>query len=335
MNRPPSLRQKRSEQPFLSVVIPCYNEEKALPILHERLTAVLGQHFQRYEIVLANDGSRDGTARVIRELTEADAHVRGVDLSRNFGHQLCLTAGLDHARGDVIVMMDADLQDPPELIPDMLAKWRAGADVVYAVRKKRHGETLFKKATAAAFYRLMRFVTKIDIPVDTGDFRLIDRVALDAVLSLRESNRFLRGMFVWVGFRQEPIHYEREARVAGETHYPFRKMLRFAIDAITSFSWVPLQLAVWLGLLVATLSFLYGLHVLYLGIMGRGVAGWPSMMATVLFLGGVQLITIGLLGEYLGRLFDEVKGRPLYIVREVIEREEAATADAANTRVES
>ncbi len=313
--------KQRPEHPFISIVIPCYNEEESLPHLYERLTEVLDQVGEKYEIILANDGSRDNTGLVINDLVDKDARIRGVHLSRNFGHQLCLTAGLDHARGDVIVMMDADLQDPPELVNEMLAKWREGADVVYAQREKREGETFFKKITAAAFYRFMRFLTKIDLPVDTGDFRLIDRVALDAVLSLRESNRFLRGMFVWVGFRQEPVKYVRQARIAGETHYPLRKMVRFAFDAITSFSWVPLQFAVWLGLAAATFSFFYGINVVSTAMQGNTVPGWASTVVTVLFLGSVQLITIGLLGEYLGRVFDEVKGRPLYVVREVAERE--------------
>lgn len=270
---------------------------------------------------------------MIRDLAAADPHVRGVDLARNFGHQSCLTAGLDHARGDVILMMDADLQDPPELLPKMLKRWRAGADVVYAVRKERKGESVFKKATATIFYRLLKASTSISIPLDTGDFRLIDRDALNAVLSLRESNRFLRGLFSWVGFRQEPIYYVRQERFAGETKYPLRKMVRFAIDGLTSFSAAPLQLAVWLGLITATISFLYGFNVIWKGMAGHTVPGWASTTVSVLFLGGVQLISIGLLGEYIGRIFEEVKARPLYLVREVIEQNKevtSATADSTN-----
>ncbi len=308
----------RPPRPFVSVVVPCYNEEESLPVLHRRLTKVLSSVTDQYEIVLSNDGSRDGTLETIRKLAVADPHVRGVDLSRNFGHQVCLTAGLDHARGEVIVMMDADLQDPPELIPRMIERWRAGADIVYAVRRKREGESFFKKATAAVFYRILRASTKVAIPVDTGDFRLIDRCALDAVLAVRESNRFLRGLFSWVGFRQEPIYYNRRARYAGETKYPLRKMIRFAMDGVTSFSTAPLRVAVWLGLMTAGFAFLYGLRVIYQGMAGLTVPGWASTTVSVLFLGGIQLVTIGLLGEYVGRIFDEVKRRPLYLVREVI-----------------
>lgn len=310
---------RRSLRPFISVVVPCYNEEESLPELYRRVAKVLDGCTDRWELVLANDGSRDKTADVMRDLVEKDPRVRAVDLARNFGHQLCLTAGLDHARGEVVLMIDADLQDPPELLPRMLERWRAGADVVYAVRKKRKGESLFKKLTAAVFYRLLLSMTKIAIPVDTGDFRLIDRKALDAVLSIRETNRFLRGLFTWIGFRQEPIYYVRQERFAGETKYPLKKMIRFAIDGMTSFSAVPLQFAMWLGLIVASGAFLYGLRVLWQGMQGHTVPGWASTTVSVLFLGGVQLFTIGLLGEYIGRIFDEVKRRPLYLVREVIE----------------
>ncbi len=319
---------QRPERPFLSVVIPCYNEEDSLPTLHERLTKVLRKATDRYEIIFANDGSRDRTLLVIKDLARRDPHVRGVDLSRNFGHQLCLTAGLDHARGEAVVMMDADLQDPPELLPRMIAKWRLGADVVYAVRKKRQGEGAFKRMTAAGFYRLLKFFTKISIPVDTGDFRLIDRRALDAVLAIRESNRFLRGLFSWVGFRQEPVYYVRQRRYAGVTKYPLSKMIRFAMDGITSFSSAPLRIAMWVGLGAAGVAFLYSLSVLYSGFWGGGVPGWASTTLSVLFLGGVQLFTIGLLGEYIGRVFDEVKRRPLYLVREVIENEAVAQQES-------
>ncbi|MBI1289691.1 glycosyltransferase [bacterium] len=313
----------RGPRPFVSVVVPCYNEQESLPALHERLSRVLAESTDRYEIILANDGSRDRTLEIMRSLVEQDPHVRAVDLSRNFGHQVCLTAGLDHARGEVIMMIDADLQDPPELLPQMIEKWRAGADVVFAVREKRQGESWFKLLTAAAFYRLLRWSTKIDIPLDTGDFRLIDRRALRAVLELRERNRFLRGLFTWVGFHQEPIYYTREARFAGETKYPLQKMIRFAMDGITSFSALPLHLSFWVGLTAAAIAFLYSLRVLYQGWTGGTVPGWASNTISVLFLGGVQLVMIGVLGEYISRIFDEVKGRPLYLVREVIESDES------------
>lgn len=311
----------RPERPFISVVVPCYNEEEVLPELYRRVMKVLRKCTDRYELVLANDGSRDGTLAVICDLAEKDSSVVGVNLARNFGHQSCLTAGLDQARGDVILMIDADLQDPPELLPKMLKKWRQGADVVYAVRRERKGESAFKRATASLFYRLLKFSTNISIPLDTGDFRLIDRKALNAVLSLRETNRFLRGLFSWIGFNQEPIYYVRQERYAGETKYPLRKMFRFAVDGLTSFSTAPLHVAVWLGLLTAMISFLYGLNVIWQALNGQTVPGWASTTVSVLFLGGVQLFSIGLLGEYIGRIFDEVKARPLYLVRDVIKQQ--------------
>ena len=309
--------QTRPERPFVSVVVPCYNEEEVLRELHRRVTRVLRKVAGDWELILVNDGSADRTLELIREIASEDPHVRGVDLSRNFGHQLALTAGLDQARGQAIIMIDADLQDPPELFGRMIEKWHQGADVVYAVRKKRRGESWFKLATASLFYRLLRLSTQIAIPLDTGDFRLIDRRALAAVLSIRESNRFLRGLFGWVGFRQEPVYYVRRERFAGETKYPFGKMLRFAIDGLTSFSTAPLRLAVWLGLASAGLAFVYGLKVLYEGLTGGTVPGWASTTLSVLFIGGIQLFTIGVLGEYIGRIYDEVKRRPLYLVREV------------------
>jgi len=302
--------------PFISAVVPCYNEEENLPILHERLTKVFQSLGRPYEIVLVDDGSRDRTFAVIAELSRKDPCVRGVSLSRNFGHQICLTCGLDHARGEVVAMMDADLQDPPELIGEMLKKYEEGYDVVYAVRTRREGETMFKKATAALFYRILRFFTRIDIPVDTGDFRLISRRALDSVLSLRERNRFLRGLFSWVGFRQIGVPYVRPARLKGETKYPLRKMVRFALDGITSFSTFPLHAASFLGMLAALAGFLYGLRVFYIAMIGKPVPGWASLMVVVLFFGGVQLFTLGVLGDYVGRIFDEVKRRPLYFVRD-------------------
>lgn len=315
----PKPTSRRPERPFISFVVPCYNEEETLPVLHERISAVARKATDRYEIVLANDGSADGTLDAIRALVERDPHVRGVDLSRNFGHQVCLTAALDHARGEVILMLDADLQDPPELLPRMLRKWRQGADVVYAVRKSRKGESIFKLLTAKVFYRLLKWCTRINIPVDTGDFRLIDAHALRAMLSLRERNRFLRGMFSWVGFRQEPVYYVRQERYAGTTKYPLGKMIRLAIDGITSFSIIPLRVASVLGILSACVAFLYSLRVLYSGIFGGGVPGWASTTMSILFIGGIQLFTIGILGEYIGRIFEEVKRRPNYFVREIIE----------------
>lgn len=303
-------------RPFLSIVIPVYNEEESLDELHRRLVATGERIDGGWEVVFVNDGSSDASIDVLRRLAAADSHVRVVGLSRNFGHQMALTAGLDHAAGEVIVMMDADLQDPPELIPKMIAKWRQGFDVVYAVRRKRQGETAFKKATAAAFYRVLRTMTRIEIPVDTGDFRLISRRALDSLKQVRERSRYLRGLFAWIGYQQAPVYYVRAARFAGETKFPMRRMMRFAIDAITSFSAVPLQFATWLGFVSATIGFLYGARVLYEAVTGGTVAGWASLMVVTLFFGGIQLLTLGILGEYVGRIFDEVKQRPLYLASE-------------------
>lgn len=326
--------QQQNAPFFLSVVVPCFNEEESLGELHRRLSRVLPRITDRYEIIFSNDGSNDQTWEVISSLAESDPHVRGIDLSRNFGHQLCLTAGLDHARGDAVVMMDADLQDPPELIAKMVKKWRSGAEVVYAVRKGRDGESFFKLLTAKVFYRILRLVAGVNIPLDTGDFRLIDRRALDAVLDLRESNRFLRGMFCWIGFRQAPVYYQRKERYAGESKYPLAKMIRFAIDGITSFSSAPLKVAVWLGLLVAVISFIYGVDVFLQGMRGDTVPGWASTTVSVLFLGGVQLVTIGILGEYIGRIYSEVKKRPLYLVREVLEKKQSESGISTPPRKE-
>ena len=304
--------------PVLSVVVPVFNEEGNLAELHRRLAAVLPSVVDSWEIVFVDDGSRDRSWQLIRDLAAADPHVRGVRFSRNFGHQMAFAAGLDHARGDAVVIMDADLQDPPELIPELVARWREGHEVVYAVRTRREGETLFKKLTASVFYRLLRRITQVEIPVDTGDFRLMGRRALEAFRRLPERHRFTRGLVAWVGFSQVGVPYARAARKAGETNYPLRKMLRFAVDAITSFSHVPLQLATWLGFLTSLFAFAYIVVVVVLKFVGISWPGYTSLMAAILFLGGVQLVMIGLLGEYLGRVYDEVKGRPLYLVQDTV-----------------
>ena len=304
--------------PVLSVVVPVFNEEGNLPELHRRLAAVLPAVVDSWEIVFVDDGSRDRSWKLIRDLAAADPHVRGVRFSRNFGHQMAFAAGLNHARGDAVVIMDADLQDPPELIPELVARWREGHEVVYAVRTRREGETLFKKLTASVFYRLLRRITQVEIPVDTGDFRLMGRRALEAFRRLPERHRFTRGLVAWVGFSQVGVPYARAARKAGETNYPLRKMLRFAVDAITSFSHVPLQLATWLGFLTSLFAFAYIVVVVVLKFVGISWPGYTSLMAAILFLGGVQLVMIGLLGEYLGRVYDEVKGRPLYLVQDTV-----------------
>ena len=280
----------------------------------QRTCAALADY--RFELILVNDGSADRTPELLDRIASADPRVRVVHLSRNFGHQAALTAGLEHAVGNAVAMIDADLQDPPELIPSMVDHWQQGADVVYAVRREREGESAFKLATASWFYKLFNMLTQVDLEPNSGDFRLLDRRALDALLSMTERSRFLRGMTVWVGFRQTAISYERDARHAGETKYTLRKMLRFSLDAIASFSHLPLQLATYVGLLSAGLAFIAIPVVIGLRIAGSYLPGFGSITIAILLLGGIQLIALGVIGEYVGRIYDEVKHRPLYIVRE-------------------
>ena len=307
-------------KPLLSIVVPLYNEELVLHELYERLTAMIERAQLRCEVIMVNDGSRDGTMEIARRICRMDARFKLIGLSRNFGHQMAVTAGLDNASGDAVVIIDADLQDPPEVIPEMVEKWQAGNDVVYGVRSRRAGETLFKRVSASLFYRLLRRATNVDIPVDTGDFRLMDRAVVDQLRDMRERFRFLRGMVSWVGFRQTKVEYERAARFAGETKYPLPKMLRFAIDGMLSFSHVPLKFASMFGFLASAIAFLalaYGIVIRFF-FPERAIAGWASVFVAVLFIGGVQLICIGILGEYLGRMYDEVKRRPLYIAQELL-----------------
>jgi polyisoprenyl-phosphate glycosyltransferase len=299
---------------LLSVVAPVYNEEELIEKFVERACAAVADH--PFELVLVNDGSSDATPQLLDRLAEADARVRVIHLSRNFGHQAALTAGLEHATGDVVAMIDADLQDPPELIPRMIDQWTTGADVVYAVRKQRDGETAFKLATASWFYKLFDKLAQVDLEPNSGDFRLLDRRALDALLSMTERSRFLRGMTVWVGFRQTAVPYERDARAAGETKYTLRKMLRFSLDAIASFSHLPLQLATYVGLLSAGVAFVAIPIVIGLHFAGSYLPGFGTITIAILLIGGIQLIALGVIGEYVGRIYDEVKHRPLYIVRE-------------------
>jgi dolichol-phosphate mannosyltransferase len=269
-----------------------------------------------FELVMVNDGSSDTTPELLDRIAASDPRVRVIHLSRNFGHQAALTAGLEHARGDVVVMLDADLQDPPELIPDMIARWSQGAEVVYAVRRERSGETAFKLATASWFYKLFNKLAQVDLEPNSGDFRLLDRRALDALLTMTERSRFLRGMTVWVGFSQTAISYERDARHAGETKYTLRRMLRFSLDAIASFSHLPLQLATYAGILSAGVAFVAIPVVIVLRIADSYLPGFSSITIAILLLGGIQLIALGVIGEYVGRIYDEVKHRPLYIVRD-------------------
>jgi polyisoprenyl-phosphate glycosyltransferase len=302
------------EPTLLSVAAPMHDEEATVAQFHARVaTALEGVPF---ELVIVDDGSRDGTPDTLARLAAEDERVKVVTLSRNFGHQAALTAALEHTSGDVVVMLDGDLQDPPEVIPDMLDRWREGADVVYAVRSRREGETAFKRTTASWFYRLFRGLADIDLEPESGDFRLMDRRALDALLAMPERNRFLRGMSVWVGFTQTAVTFEREARTGGRTKYTLGRMLRFSFDAITSFSYRPLQIATLLGFVFSALAFLaipLAIVARYTNIYERGV---PSVIVVVLLLGGIQLICVGIIGEYVGRIYDEVKHRPLYVVRD-------------------
>ena len=302
--------------PELTVVVPAFNEQENILPTYERLVAALEQHVAGLEVLFVDDGSRDATWQRISELAARDPRVRGISFARNFGHQAALTAGVDAASGRAVVIIDADLQDPPEVIPDMIARWREGYEVVYGQREQRDGETAFKKVTAAAFYRLLRRITKVEIPVDTGDFRLMGPRAVAAFRSLPERNRFIRGLVSWIGFPQIAVRYHRHARQAGETKYPLRRMVRLALDGITSFSFLPLRLATWLGFAVSLVSLLYIVVVIVLKVLGINWPGYTSMMASILFLGGVQMVMIGVLGEYVARIFDEVKRRPLYLVGE-------------------
>jgi dolichol-phosphate mannosyltransferase len=302
---------------LVSIVVPCYNEEAVLREFHRRLVSVLEDLEDTFEIVYADDGSRDLTSVVLREIQAGTSQVRVVSLSRNFGHQIAVTAGLEHARGDAVVIIDADLQDPPEVIPEMIARWRDGYDVVYGLRSERAGETRFKLWTAKAFYRLINRVSEIEIPLDVGDFRLLDRKVLDALLSMPERDRFLRGMVSWIGFKQGAVIYDRAPRRAGESKYAFMKMLRFAVDSVISFSFAPLRLAIWLGFLALIASFGGIIYALVIRLYTNDwVRGWASIFTAMLFLGGVQLITLGIVGEYIGRIYAEVKRRPLYVVQE-------------------
>lgn len=303
-----------------SIIAPIYNEKDNLPELHRRVTEVMNSTGETWELVLVDDGSTDGSTDILRNLAKTDSHIRPVIFARNFGHQVAVTAGLDYSRGDAVVVIDADLQDPPELILEMAKKWKEGYEVVYAVRAEREGESWFKLWTASLFYRLISRITDVDIPLDTGDFRLMDRKVVRVMNQMRERHRFLRGMSAWVGFKQIGVDYKRAARVAGETKYPFRKMFRLALNAITGFSYFPLQVATYFGFVSAGLAILAIPVVVYLRASGsQAFFGQASTLIAVLFLGGVQLISLGILGEYIGRLYDEAKGRPLYIVREAPE----------------
>jgi polyisoprenyl-phosphate glycosyltransferase len=314
----PTLLASQSAPLEVSVVIPVYNEEHTLPLLLQRLYAVLGGLGQPWELLFVDDGSRDGSLELLREAQAQHAEIRVVELSRNFGKEVAVSAGLDHARGRAVIVMDADLQDPPELIPELLDKWREGYDAVYATRQARHGEGWLKRGSAALFYYLLSKTSDIPIPRNTGDFRLMDRVVVESLRQLPEHSRFMKGLFAWVGFRQTALHFDRPARAQGRTKWNFAGLLRLSLDGLTSFSTLPLKFAGYLGMLVSLAAFAYSLfliaRVMFLGI---DVPGYASLMVVVLFLGGLQLFTLGVIGEYLGRVFIEVKRRPLYVVRKL------------------
>jgi polyisoprenyl-phosphate glycosyltransferase len=310
----------RAEGPgavLYSAIIPVYNEAEVVPALYWRLTRIMEGLGELYEIIFVDDGSRDDSPALLRELWEKDTRVKFLSLSRNFGHQIAITAGLDHSAGQAVIVMDADLQDPPELIPQLIEQWRKGFDLVFAVRQQRRGDGLFKRATAALFYRIFRYLSATDIPMDAGDFRLMSRRAVEALKVIRERNRFIRGLAGWIGFPQTSVPFVRDVRQAGETKYSLKTMVRFAFNGIISFSLVPLQLAGYFGFVVSATSFVYLAYAVWLKLFtDRVVLGWTSVMVAMLFLGGVQLISLGIIGEYLGRIYEEVKQRPLYIIGE-------------------
>ncbi len=302
-------------RPIFSVVVPAYNEAEGIEAFHARLAAVMGALGEPWEAVYVNDGSTDATLALLRGLRARDAAVAVVNLSRNFGKEIATTAGLDHTTGEAVIVIDADLQDPPEVIPELVARWREGFDMVYAQRREREGETWLKKATANWFYRLMARTGRVRLPRNTGDFRLMSRRATDALLQLREQHRFMKGLFAWIGYPSVAVFYDRAPRHAGSTKWNYWKLWNLALEGITSFTVMPLKVATYLGLAVAVFAFLFGVQIVIKTLLfGNPVAGYPSLLAVILFLGGVQLMTLGVIGEYLGRVFNETKGRPLYFV---------------------
>lgn len=315
--------------PKLSVVIPCYNEEDCLVELHQRVSAACSACTDDYELVLVNDGSTDKTWQMIEDVSKRDPHILGVSLSRNHGHQLALTAGLTMARGQRILVIDADLQDPPELLQGMMDAMDQGYDVVYGQRRQRAGESVFKKSTASLFYRVLLRLSETPIPLDTGDFRLMSRRALDALLAMPEQHRFVRGMVSWIGFPQTALPYDREERFAGTTKYPLKKMVRFAIDAITGFSIQPLRFASQIGLFLGGLGAFLVVYVVVAWLSGDTVAGWTSLMAVVVILGSVQMFVLGVMGEYLGRLYMQAKQRPLFLIQEIASQSRVDTAQGS------
>ena len=317
--------------PRYSLVIPIYNEEETLPELERRLGELLDQLDGDTEVILVDDGSVDRSRELIAELHARDPRFKSIELARNFGHQIAITAGLDYAAGDAVVVMDADLQDPPEVVPELVRRWQEGYEVVYGIRDERPGDPWLKRVIAAAFYRLFRRAAKMDAPADVGDFRLVDRRALEAFRTMRERNRYVRGLFTWVGFKQTGVRYRRPERHAGETKYPFRRSLRLGVDAIVSFSDAPLRLALAVGFVISAVSFVVGIAAIVTKLAGAfTVPGWTSILVVVSFLGGVQLILTGMVGLYVGRIYDEVKQRPLYLVRAAHGFSESVSQDVAS-----
>lgn len=304
-----------------SIVVPVYNEEEVIHETYRRLKKVMNSTGESYELIFVNDGSRDHTVDILKKYSQKDECVILLDFSRNFGHQIAITAGMDYSRGRAVVVMDADLQDPPELILEMIDQWKQGYDVVYARRTKRKGETYFKKQTAKLFYRFLHSMAEIEIPLDTGDFRLLDRKVCDQMNNLQEKNRFVRGLVSWVGFKQTAVEYERDERLAGESKYPLKKMLKLSMDGITSFSSKPLKLASYAGVTLSSIGFFYLLVILFLKLFtGIHVPGWSFFIAVQLFFSSITFFILGIMGEYLGRIYDEAKQRPLYIVRDIYKK---------------
>jgi glycosyltransferase involved in cell wall biosynthesis len=321
-------KKMNDSPPVLSVVIPVYNEEKVLPELCRRLYQTMSAIGKPWEVIFVNDGSQDRSSEVLRAIPPGDGQVKIVEFSRNFGHQAAITAGIDCARGDAVVVMDSDLQDPPEILSQMVERWGQGVEVVYAVRKRRK-ESWFKRACYYLFYRLLRILSAMDIPPDAGDFCLMDRCVADQLRRLSEHGRFVRGLRAWVGFRQESLEYERSARFAGESKYTGHKLFRLALDGIFSFSYAPLRLATFIGLIVSLAAFVEGGRIIYLKLfVGQFIHGLAALSVFVLFLGGIELLFLGLVGEYVGRVYEEVKGRPTYIVKEVVDVEAGQGHDA-------
>lgn len=304
-------------QQLISIVVPAFNEQEVLPEFHKRLSAVLEKITDEAEIIYVNDGSNDGTLVVLENLRAQDTRIVILDLSRNFGKEIAITAGLDYANGEAVIVIDADLQDPPELISKLLEHWRAGYDVVYAKRIARLGESLLKKVSAFLFYRIISLVSRVQIPQDTGDFRLLSRRALLSLRKLREQHRFMKGLFSWIGFEQIAVPYQRDARFAGKTKWNYWRLWNFALEGITSFTIAPLKIGMYIGFLTALGAFLYGMIIIAKTLLfGADVPGYPSLMVVILFIGGIQLFTVGIMGEYLGRMFNETKNRPLYLIKQ-------------------